>query len=892
MKSITICLALTLITISINAQKIIYKSDDFSVYEDRVIQEKDEALAKSFNEITSNYKSSFKTPTKRNLEFKFSINGIDNERDFAQNHYFTINPVNGHAESPLIVFGEPDAQTNMDNTQSAFLQEDADITIRLDMRKVINDFNTKGYYQTFNGQKITKEEFKGVYIAGNIYPLTWDFQSLPDKPEFKLTDANNDGIYEITIHFGKETSPTSDLSATYWKLSKDISNYPKLESPLVLTDALYNKALEEMLLDVRSDSAFMAGAKWPGVWTRDISYSIYLALAAINPDASKVSLRAKVKNKRIIQDTGTGGSWPVSSDRMVWALAAWEVYAVTGDKEWLKESYEVIKNSAEDDLLTARAPETGLFHGESSFLDWREQTYPKWADPVDIYNSQCLGTNAIHFQTYTILSKMAKELNENSDKYEIISAAIKDGINKYLWMHDKGYYGQYLYGRNFQSLSPKSEALGEALSVLFGIASPEQAKTIINNTPVVNFGVPSIYPNIPNVSSYHNNSVWPFVEAFWGLASAKAGNSLSVETALASIYRASALFLTNKENMTASTGDFFGTEINSDRQLWSVAGYLSTVYRILFGMSFEPDGISFAPFIPQNYGGIRILKNFKYRGATLDISTDGFGSEISQIALDGITLETPKIPANLTGKHLVVIVMKNKALEIDKINLAENLYSPETPVVQLSRQALKWDKAENAVQYFIYKNGAKTAETKDNFYPLENEQSFAEYQVLSVDKNNNYSFLSEPVVVNQDGAVFIYQAETGGKRVPGKHSSANTPGFVRIEKGDKNNLTISINVKADGYYCIDFRYANGNGPLNTDNKCAIRTLLVDKKPAGPVVMPHKGNSWTNWGFSSPVKVNLKKGKHTVALTFRQADNNMNGEINSANIDYLRLTLIK
>ncbi|HAQ19743.1 MAG TPA: hypothetical protein DCR40_11000 [Prolixibacteraceae bacterium] len=44
----------------------------------------------------------------------------------------------------------------------------------------------------------------------------------------------------------------------------------------------------------------------------------------------------KVKNGHIIQDTGTGGAWPVSSNRVVWAMAAWEIYTYTGDRNWLE----------------------------------------------------------------------------------------------------------------------------------------------------------------------------------------------------------------------------------------------------------------------------------------------------------------------------------------------------------------------------------------------------------------------------------------------------------------------------------------------------------------------------------------------------------------------------
>lgn len=880
-------------TLNLFSQQVIYKNDDFYILKDRVKQGIYESVAQTDKELVTTYKSSFKTPTKNHLEIKFSINGLDNERDFARNHNLSINPVNGKATSPIIVFGQDDPPAASTEIKEGFLAEDVDYLVRLDMRKVLNDFNTLGYFTTFNGQKIRKDDFKGVYIAGNTYPLTWDFESLSKNGAAALTDNNNDGIFEVTIHFKKEYSPVNNSGEGYWRLLKNTTGLPQLESPHRIVNALYNKALEEMLFDVRDDGAFMAGEKWPGVWTRDISYSIYLSLAIVNPDACKTSLMAKVKNKRIIQDTGTGGSWPVSSDRMVWALAAWEVYVVTGDKEWLKQSFEIIENSANDDLKTVRSYTNGLFNGESSFLDWREQTYPKWADPVDIYKSQCLGTNAVHYQAFVILSQMAKELNKPTEKYQVISETVKEEINKRFWMNDKGYYGQYLYGRTYPALSSKSEALGEALAVIFDITNREQQKSVISNTPVINFGTPTIFPNIPNISSYHNNSVWPFVEAFWALAAAKAGNATAVEHALASIYRSSALFLTNKENFVAQTGDYFGTEINSDRQLWSVAGCLSTVYRVLFGMNFEPKYLELDPFIPAGYEGVRTLRNFKYRDAVLDITVEGFGNSVDNIMLDGKMQPEGKISAALKGIHSVKVIMKNKIENPGKINLVQNSSAPEMPVVKLDKQTLNWEKIDGAEKYIVYENGRKIAETPEAFYVIGKNKDFTEYQVLAENKEGFQSFLSEPFVLNSDPNTTIFQAELKSKQTSNTFQGYTGSGYVHLNKGDKNDLNFEIDIKTTGSYRIDFRYANGNGPVNTDNKCAIRTLMLDKKALGPVVMPHKGEpGWTNWGFSNSLVVNLKKGKHNLILTFRDSDNNMNYEINSALIDYMRLTAIK
>ena len=41
-------------------------------------------------------------------------------------------------------------------------------------------------------------------------------------------------------------------------------------------DALYNLSVDDLGKDINSDDTLQAGAKWQGVWTRDISYSIVL----------------------------------------------------------------------------------------------------------------------------------------------------------------------------------------------------------------------------------------------------------------------------------------------------------------------------------------------------------------------------------------------------------------------------------------------------------------------------------------------------------------------------------------------------------------------------------------------------------------------------------------
>lgn len=875
--------------IEIFPQKVIYKTDNYTIFSDRVEQGQYTAQAVSREEMKSNYVSTFERNTSRSMVMKFAINGEDNERKPGADHHFTLSR-SSSTDTARYKFGMPDPAEYSQPQQEAFLEQDKDLVIQLDMRDVLNDIKTKGYFETYNGNKIAQSEFDGVYAAGGTQPLTWNWPSVKSRKDLKLSDPDGDGIYELKIHITKTFRPgAEEENKTVWKLSKDISQFPKYESENLLTDALYNMAMEEMLLDIRRDGAFMAGAQWGGVWTRDISYSILHSLAIVNPDAARVSLMAKVKNGKIIQDTGTGGAWPVSTDRMTWALAAYEVYLVTGDKEWLKNSFEIISRSADADLITIHDKETGLMRGESSFLDWREQTYPAWMDPKDISRSMTLGTNAVHYRTYIILSEMAKLLgSQKAAEYTGIAAGIKAGINKYLWIKDKGYYGQYLYGRGHLSLSPKSEALGEALCVLFGIADEKREKEIVSRTPVMEFGIPCIYPQIPNMPPYHNDAVWPFVESFWAAASAKAGNLESAEAAMASVYRAASLFLTNKENMVASSGDHMGTEINSDRQLWSLAGNLSLAYRLIFGMNFTPDYLEFKPFVPESYGRMHSLRNFKYRDCILFIELQGHGNKIKSFSLDGEELKNARVPGNLKGRHELVIVMANNEMPESEINLTGNSISPETPVLKADGNKIVWDKTENADEYIVFADGKSVTRTKELVFQPKGKNTGEEIQVMAADKKGNQSFLSEPLILQPEDLV-ITEAEKGESSFENSYAGFSGEGYLMLDKEKNREVKLDFEAPENGVYRIDFRYANGSGPLITDNKCAVRNLLIDGKKYGALILPQRGEgSWTEWGYSNSFNAELKKGKHTVTVLYYDLNDNMNGKVNTALLDNMRL----
>ena len=880
-------------------QTPIWQSDAYSLYRDKVVQGPHEGRAVSATQLTSNYVSPVNDQLNPRVEFKFSLNGKDNEMAPGLNHVLLAVPRPGGApiETPPIVFG----QRYQDATPVAanqYLDPNTPIKIRLDMRPVLAAFKKDGYFTTFKGDKIYQQDFKHVYVAGGTAPLSWDFDNLTNKPELELTDANGNGIYEATLILNQPAG--AKTTASSWQKSVETADFPQYSSDYPLADALYNLALEEARRAVEPDSTFRTGKEWAGVWTRDVSYSIILAQASLQPKVAMNSLLRKVSpDGRIIQDTGTGGAYPCSTDRMIWAVAAWEIYQTTGDMAWLRKVFPIIKQSVADDVQNAYDEKTGLVRGESSFLDWREQTYPRWMQPADIYQSENLGTNAVHYQANVVLSQMAARLSQPGQAalYKRQAEAIKSGINEHLWQVDKGYYGQYLYGRTALSLSPRAEALGEALCVLFGVAEGERAQTVVSKTPTTPFGISCIYPQIPGIPAYHNDAVWPFVQSFWALAAARAGNETSLMESMAAIYRSAALFLTNKENFVARNGDFAGTQINSSNMLWSLSGSLSLVYKVLFGMQYQGERLVFQPFVPAAFAGHRRLENFRYRRAVLDIEMDGSGSTIASITMDGAPLPDAVVSGALTGRHAIKITLAAPdaatAPAPAPVTRVADRVAPETPAVTFANGRLRWPAVEGADEYLVLKNGQLATTIHESEFAVSAE-GFAAWQVVAVDDASRESFASEPLELGREatgGQQVQLETVAGKSSLPYKGYSGK--GFVETTTTKNTALIIPVTVAEAGLYTLDLHYANGNGPINTNNKCALRTLRRGSELLGTVVLPQRGvEEWSNWGFSNSVLVRLDKGTSRLTLAYEPANQNMNIAVNQAMLDYLRVRRVE
>jgi len=682
----------------------------------------------------------------------------------------------------------------------------------------------------------------------------------------------------------------------HWQIKNDISSYPQLDTPNKLHRAIYNLGLDEMVNAVEPDTTLRTGKEWAGVWTRDVSYSILLSMAYMQPEASRISLMRKVTpTGRIIQDTGSGGAWPVSSDRMIWAVAAYEIYKVTGDRDWLEYIYPIIKNSIEDDLKITHT-EHGLVKGETSFIDWREQSYPRWMQTADIYNSEALGTSVVHSQALRVLADIAAELGhkDESARYAGLADRVADAVNEHLWMPEKGYYAMYNYGRENAIVNPRAETLGESLAILYGVADDARARSITENNPTTPFGAAIFFPQIADMPPYHNNSLWPWVGAYWAIANAKVGNEPGTLEAIGAVFRPAALFTTNKENFVLDNGDI-ATELNSSNMLWCLAGNIAITHRILFGINFEKDGLAFKPFVPRALADTRTLSGFRYRDAVLNITVKGYGDRIASFKLNGKE-HRPFIPADIRGTNNIVITMADNDIAPMRVNHTPNVKAPLTPIARFNIEGdLEWNPIEYIGHYVVIRDGERIATTRQTRFPANIP---GEYQVIGVSTDGVESFASEPMS-NRPVNLIDFAGETTVLASPEVSYQPATPiegwhgnGFVELDHKSAP-LTVDVDADTDGTYAITLVYANGNGPVNTENKCAIRTIEVDGTPAGTVVMPHRGvANWNDWGRTNTVLVPLKVGSHKIAVTFRPENENMNLHTNHAIVDRMIISKIK
>lgn len=758
--------------------------------------------------------------------------------------------------------------------------------------------------------------------------------------------------YELTSNADLRDNRPPEKRVTF----SETAHHASVRSGNVMFDGLYamavHEALQNSVAEIKDNAygkgapiqldAYQTGEFWTYVWTRDLAYSVNLALGGFDPQRAVNSLLFKTSvikpsvvggfTNQIIQDTGSGGSYPVSTDRVVWALGANETLKYLDGEErdrFLKQIWPILYNTVEQDRRLVFDPKTGLYRGEQSFLDWREQTYPGWTkdNVLAIAMSKSLSVNAANYFLLKTTSEYAGCLGHKADetRYAQWAAELKAAINDGFFDPEAGLYSTYLLSDGANDIRVRRyDLLGESLAILFGIADQPRAEAILKNYPVGPHGPAVVWPQERTVPIYHNQAIWPFVTAYWTKAGRKANNSEVVDQGVQSLERLAAFNLSNMENFDFVTGQpevngkpLNGPVINSRRQLWSVAGYLSMVQDVVFGLETSWDGIRFRPFITAKlrkeiFASTEVveLRDLMYRNTRhkVRVHLPPANSQIHGVcAIQSVELNGKQIssgfvaadslgPINRWEIKLGPPLFPQKAAPLRMVDSSNKrtLFGPLQPTwdeaqlggitVENGRLMLHYRHADAGnVTFNIYRDGHLVAKAvKQTTWVDPSSADFSDtghvYAVEAVDvQSGNGSHLTPPRcyrVSTQQQVIPAKDMQNRGGNLVAEHH------FENWGQPDHELVTKRFSVSRTGRYQISAEFSNGSGPINTGISCAVKKIEVLKSGSNEIlafgycIMPQSGD-WERWDMSSPIAANLSAGvEYAIRLCEDEHSRNM------------------
>jgi hypothetical protein len=765
------------------------------------------------------------------------------------------------------------------------------------------------------------------------------------------TDTWTDGAETATVTVsGPDCGRTFNLTTT--QALRDLlpanprsinehAGWPSISTNNHMFDALYALALEEVRqcsvsaiqdgaynnnqpITCPTGGCFETGRLWTFAWTRDTAYAVDLALAALDPTRARNSLEFKLSEQRggggrqIIQDTGSGGSYPVSSDRAVWSVGAWRLLGYLDGAErtdFIALAWDAVRNTIEHDRLVVYDADHGLYLGEQSFLDWREQSYPAWTadDTVQIHMSHALSTNTGHLRLLELGAWLAGESGDaaRQSQFQTWADDLRASIDTVLFHADLGLWSTFTTTTLDPAPVRHFDLLGSSMAVLAGVGSNARQAQVVRSYPHLSAGPSVIWPQQKEVAIYHNRGIWPFVTAYWLRAARQVRNDAAVSHNVRSMIRGAAMNLSNMENFEAVSGApwsddgaWSGPVVNSQRQLWSVAGYASMVQDVIFGLDTSPDGIRFLPYLTRElrntlFAGADslVLNNFPYRGRTLTVQvhlpatsadTDG-AYAVGEILLNGAVVSGDHLSgATLELHNLLEITLVDTPEGADSIVLEtdtseyRNLFSPLAPAVTDVTAAgggLQVDFAGGGepaaeIAFNVYRDGVRVA--------TDLAGSTTSWTDTSADASSpSYCYTVEATFVlsgnHSQHAKPICWWGPGYDRITslGAQTFTATGGTLVLNHGQwhfegwgepTHEISVSgVTPSHTGDHYLQVTYGNGAGAISTGITCAVKRVeVVDEGTNQPVgtgllVMPHLGQ-WEVWKGSNFVKVPLDSSR--------------------------------
>lgn len=435
----------------------------------------------------------------------------------------------------------------------------------------------------------------------------------------RFSIKNPDHKYRHYVHSVISPNLHAPRSTRY----EEKPGYPRLRTGSIQFDALFALALNEMRasqLSRSSDSDYQNGTSQSCVCFGDknsahflalpvLAFSGYLGLSALNAERMENSLLFQLSSYRdglappnvvpgignglqIIQRAGKYGSWPVYSDRVLWALAAEKTLnslAENSQAAFSKSAYHALKNTIEIDRVSIFDGADGLYIGaystHSSSTTSSHSAGLNGDNPIDRATELAAIKNLVVNLGYYKALKFAADLAQSqhdvvsSVKYSDWAVDLKHAINQKFWIEAEGLYRPQYSPSYFTDVAPQVEWWVQVFAVNVGVAENRERDIIMAHVPTF------------------DDIATPFHAALSLRAAAKAKYASTANFAYRRLIDKVSTQMSNQKVFEAVRG---ATQAYSNNgNLLSVSAYGSMIIDTLFGVEVSKRGLRFNPFITQ-----------------------------------------------------------------------------------------------------------------------------------------------------------------------------------------------------------------------------------------------------------------------------------------------------
>ncbi|MGF1470054.1 MAG: hypothetical protein ACFCGT_28370 [Sandaracinaceae bacterium] len=453
------------------------------------------------------------------------------------------------------------------------------------------------------------------------------------------------------------------------------------------------------------------------VRTREAGWALWLGLAPLDPVRARNTLEFQLSERRdggdlqIVPDPGPGGSYAYNVDRVVWALAAWEVLNHLPDADradFQTRAFQAVAGTLDRDREVAFDPQLGLYRGAGAFFDGLGQGYREASvdNPAVIARTWGLSSNALYVRALEVGARLAEaEGNASAQaRFEGWADELRTAIRDQLYDGGSGLFVSFLPGPLDQVQPQRYDLLGSAMAVMFGVGSQGERGEVVESYPHLGITAPVFFPQQQSARINANRGSWPFADATWLRASAATRNDAAAQRMIMGLIRGAAINVSHLQSYEVisgepfvSDGDLSGPPVSSTRYLPSIGGFLSMIHHTLFGIRSSPEGLEVRPFLTVQarnglFGGTDqlVLNDYPFRGNAVSVvlnlpETGGTAGAyaVGEVRVDGTVVDGVIDAAMLSDGAVIEVDLDaptgGRTITVVDAGDPNNYFAPRTP---------------------------------------------------------------------------------------------------------------------------------------------------------------------------------------------------------------------